>query len=373
MGVACTRMLRGARCPLGLLRCILRRLVLRRFLRISFKLTLIALALVVAMLLLGDKVFHRTAPAVRLVYDVQEIGGGRLGDAQAEEMAKALQQRLDRQQMREVQVQPAGPKIQVLAPASVPKGDLKRVLAMGGMLSFHVVVEDPNEAGVSEMLARMEPGGGGPKPHTGDALRWFPCAQTGISPVEATSGGINYILVYTSDDRSMTHADISRPWSVKNARPTRDQAGGTAVAFELDKPGAKRFGELTGNNLGRKLAIVLDGNVLSVPRVNNRIEGHGIISGGPGGFAPTEAEYLTSTLNAGSLPAKLADEPVSEEYLTMTLGLSPLARSLLKVAAIALAIIAALLWVARLLLRRLHPTVRDQQAALRSLGLYDQP
>ncbi|MEA2710733.1 MAG: SecD/SecF fusion protein [Phycisphaerales bacterium] len=346
---------------------------MRKLLRILSMLAMAALAGVLLALLVGDSVFHRTVPAVRLVYDLQGTASGISDDARAAVMAVLLKRRLDRQEMRDVQVWKSGARIQVLAPASVPKGDLKRVLAMGGMLSFHVVVEDPNEAGVSEMLARMEPGGEGPKRHAGDALRWFPCAQTGISPVEATSGGINYILVYTSADRSMTHADISRTWSVKNARPTRDQAGGTAVAFELDKPGAKRFGELTGNNLGRKLAIVLDGNVLSVPRVNNRIEGHGIISGGPGGFAQTEAEYLTSTLNAGSLPAKLAAEPASEEYLTMTLGLSPLARSLLKVAAIALAIIAAALWCARLLLRRLHPTVRDQQAALRSLGLYDEP
>jgi len=343
---------------------------MRKLLRNLFWLTLIALAAVLATLAIGDRLFQRSVPAVRLVYDVQEIGGGRLGDAQAEGMAVALQHRLDRQQMNEVQVKAGGPQIEVLAPATVPKGDLKRVLAMGGMLSFHVVVEDPNEPGVAEMLARVQPGGAGPKQQWMDRLRWLPCAQTDVSPVQATSGGINYILVYTSPERSMTRgghaADMSHPWSVKNARPTRDQNGGAAVAFEFDKAGARQFGELTGNNIGRKLAIVLDGNVLSAPRINTRIEGNGIISGGAGGFSPTETDYLTTTLNAGTLPAKLSNEPASEEYLTMALGLSPMTRFVLKSAAIMLALLAAILLLARILLRRLRPTAAEQMDRLMS-------
>jgi preprotein translocase subunit SecD len=346
---------------------------MRKPLRILLILTIIALVGVLATLVLGDRLFQRTVPAVRLVYDVQEIGGGRLGDAQVADMSDALQQRLDRQQMNEVQVKPTGPKVEVLAPASVPKGDVKRVLAIGGMLSFHVVIEDPNEPGVAEMIARMEPGGAGPKQQWGDKLRWFPCAQRNVSPVQATSGGINYILVHATGDRAMTHFDTSQPWSVKNARATRDQSGGAAVAFELDRAGAKRFGDLTGSNTGRMLAIVLDGNVLSAPRVNSRIGAHGIINGGPGGFTQQESDYLVSTLNAGSLPAKLSPVPVSEEYLTTTLGLAPTARFFLKCAAATLAVVSLLLWLLRLFLRRFHPTVADQQSTLRSQGLFDEP
>jgi preprotein translocase subunit SecD len=333
--------------------------LMRKLLRILFILTIVALAGVIATLLVGDRLFQRSVPAVRLVYDVQE------GNARVEDMANALQQRLDRQQMNEAQVKSSGPaKIDVLAPATVPKGDLKRVLAMGGMLSFHVVVEDPSEPGVAEMLARMQPGGAGPKPQQGDRLRWLPCAQTDVSPVQASSGGINYILVYADGDRAMSHFDISRPWSVKNARPTRDQTGGLAVAFELDKRGAQLFGDLTGNNIGRKLAIVLDGNVLSAPRINTRIERNGIINGGPSGFTPTEADYLTTTLNAGSLPAKLSPEPVSEDYLSMALGLPPMTRFLLKCAAATLAALGLALLLARIILRRLRPTAAEEMNRL---------
>jgi hypothetical protein len=219
------------------------------------------------------------------------------------------------------------------------------------------------------MLARLQAGGAGPQPQPRDRLRWLPCSQDNISPLESSSGGTSFILVHATPDKSMTHGDPARPWSVKNAKPVRDKSsGGAAVAFDLDRAGAKRFGAHTG----KLLAIVLDGHVLSAPRVNTRIEGHGIINGPRGGFTQQQAVYLASTLTAGALPAKLSDEPVTEEYLTMTLGLSPFTREMLKAAAAALAVVAALSWCALLLLRRLRPTVRDQQAALRTFGLYNE-
>jgi preprotein translocase subunit SecD len=109
------------------------------------------------------------------------------------------------------------------------------------------------------------------------------------------------------------------------------------------------------------LAIVLDGHVLSAPRINTRIEGHGLINGPPGGFTQQQADYLAATLNAGALPAKLSDEPVSQEYLTMQVGLAPFTRGTMRSAALSLAVAAALIGCALLLLRR--STVRDQQAA----------
>jgi preprotein translocase subunit SecD len=265
--------------------------------------------------------------------------------------------------MREVRVRANGPRVEVLAPASVPKGDVTRMLAMGGVLSFHVVVEDPNQPGVPEMLARMETGAAGPKPQTGDRLRWLPGTQAGISPVERSTNGVTYVLVHASPDRAMTHDDPQRRWSVKHAERTMDpKTGELKVAFELDARGAALFGDLTGNNIGRKLAIALDGNLLSAPTVNSRINGHGIITGhrDAGGFTDQEAHQLAATINAGSLPAKLSNEPVSEDYLTISLGLPPTTRFLLKCAAAALGAFAAVLLIARTLLRRFRPTPAEQ-------------
>jgi preprotein translocase subunit SecD len=341
---------------------------MRRLLRILLLLILVSLAAIGATFMAGERAFRQQSPAVRLVYEVQPHGSD---PARLAELAKALKQRINRQEMRDVQVRPAGARIEVLSPASVPKADLKRVLRIGGMLSFHVVVEDSAEPGVAEMIARLQEGGVGPQPQIGDRLRWLPAAQDGISPLESSSGGASYILVHATPQHAMTHDDPKRPWKVERAQPIADKAsGGTAVTFDLDRNGAKLFGELTGAHIGKMLAIVLDGRVLSAPRINTRIEGHGIINGPPGGFTQQQASYLATTLNAGALPAKLADEPVSEEYVAMQVGLTPFTRETLKSAAIALGVAAAVLWCALRLHRRLHPTIRDQEASLRSIGMY---
>ena len=345
---------------------------MRKLLRILFIVTIGALIAVLLTLALGDRLYTRTSPAVRLVYDIQSPGGAAIPPV---DMAAALKQRIDPGDIHELTFRglTEPPRIEITAPATVPRGELKRILQMGGILSFHVVVEDPGESGVPEMLARMQSGGAGPKPQPGDTLRWLPYANGGDVPLKANFNGVNYLLVHATPDKSMSHEDPAQRWSVTSARPTADQGGGAAVAFELDKSGARLFGDLTGNNTGRLLAIVLDGSVLSAPRVNSRIEGHGIITGLAGGFSPDEIQRLIGLLNAGALPAKLSNEPVSEDYLTVTLGMQPLARFSLKAATVALAVIAAMLSCALLLLRRLRPTVRDQEAALESMGFFDQP
>jgi preprotein translocase subunit SecD len=367
---ACTRKCRSNPVP-AVPAAVYRLTLMRKLLRILFILTIIALAGVLAALFIGDRLFNRTSPAVRLVYEVHSPGGGAVPPLA--EMAEALKQRLDSHDMREIVIQPqpagtgdAPPRIEIIAPATVPKGDLKRVLQMGGVLTFHVVVEDEKEAGVREIFSRMQSGGAGPKPQPGDKLQWLPYGQSGAAPIESTFRGINYVLVYATPDKSMTHQDPSRRWSVISARPVAQQNGERAVAFELDKRGARLFGDLTGNNTGRMLAIVLDGNVLSAPRVNSRIEGHGIIAGGPGGFTQQETDYLVSTLNAGSLPAKLSPDPVSEDYLTMTLGLAPATRTILKTLAASLAGFACALLLAQIIRRRLRPTAAEEMERLLS-------
>lgn len=92
---------------------------------------------------------------------------------------------------------------------------------------------------------------------------------------------------------------------LKNAGVTRDQHGKPAVSFNLNASGAQKFGRLTGDNIGRLLAIVLDGTVVSAPRLNDRITDSGIITGGGGGFAPEEARELSLVLKSGALPARM--------------------------------------------------------------------
>ncbi|HEX2582353.1 MAG TPA: protein translocase subunit SecD [Dongiaceae bacterium] len=75
------------------------------------------------------------------------------------------------------------------------------------------------------------------------------------------------------------------------------------VSFRFDGVGARRFGEATSKNVGRPFAIVLDGKVISAPRINEPIlGGAGIISGS---FSIETARDLALLLRAGALPAPL--------------------------------------------------------------------
>jgi preprotein translocase subunit SecD len=89
---------------------------------------------------------------------------------------------------------------------------------------------------------------------------------------------------------------------LRNARPTLDENNRPAVSFTLNQEGARKFGRFTGENVGRRLAIVLDGRVESAPVIESRITAEGRISGN---FTQREAQDLSLTLRSGALPASL--------------------------------------------------------------------
>jgi preprotein translocase subunit SecD len=89
---------------------------------------------------------------------------------------------------------------------------------------------------------------------------------------------------------------------LRNARPTLDENGQPAVSFSLKTEGARKFGTATGANIGRQLAIVLEDNVHSAPRIDDRIGAEGRIHGG---FTQQEAQDLSLILRSGALPARL--------------------------------------------------------------------
>ena len=65
---------------------------------------------------------------------------------------------------------------------------------------------------------------------------------------------------------------------------------------------AWKFGNVTGENVGRQLAIVLDGRVQSAPRIESRIQTDGRITGS---FTQEEVQNLSLILRSGALPASL--------------------------------------------------------------------
>jgi len=79
------------------------------------------------------------------------------------------------------------------------------------------------------------------------------------------------------------------------------------VSFGLNPQSAAQFGTFTESHIGKPLAIVLDGVILSVPTVQGRIDGQGVISGN---FTESEARTLAAQLSAAPLPAPLTLQSV---------------------------------------------------------------
>ena len=102
---------------------------------------------------------------------------------------------------------------------------------------------------------------------------------------------------------------------LRNAKPTIDENNRPAVSFSLNNQGARKFGKVTGENIGRYLAIVLDNRVVSAPRIEGRISDEGRISGS---FTSQEVTDLSLTLRSGALPADLTY--LEERLIGPTLG-----------------------------------------------------
>jgi preprotein translocase subunit SecD len=100
------------------------------------------------------------------------------------------------------------------------------------------------------------------------------------------------------------------------ADPSHDESGRPDVDFTLNRDGAARFGRVTGANVGKLLAIVLDNRVFSAPIIHGQINDRGQISGGS--FTPQSAQDLALVLRSGALPATI--KYLSEETVGPSLG-----------------------------------------------------
>jgi preprotein translocase subunit SecD len=101
-----------------------------------------------------------------------------------------------------------------------------------------------------------------------------------------------------------------------------DQYGGPQVSLHFNTAGAVKFADLTGNNIGKQMAIVLDKVVKSAPNIRDRISGgQAVISLGGGrdrNQMMDEAKMISTALRAGALPASL--EQLEERRVGPTLG-----------------------------------------------------
>ncbi len=107
-----------------------------------------------------------------------------------------------------------------------------------------------------------------------------------------------------SEDVIVSKRIIISGENLVDAKPQMDnQTNQTVVTFTLDRVGAKRFGKATTSGIGKRLAIVLDGKIISAPVVRDAIVGgSGQITGG---FTFQSATDLALLLRSGALPAPL--------------------------------------------------------------------
>ena len=112
---------------------------------------------------------------------------------------------------------------------------------------------------------------------------------------------------------------------VTSASTEYDNMQGNVVSMRMSDRGAHQWANITGNNIGRAIAIVLDDKVYSAPRVNNRIEGGS--SQITGNFTPEEANDLANVLKSGKMSAKV--DVVSNNVIGPSLGASAIEQGLL--------------------------------------------
>jgi preprotein translocase subunit SecD len=90
--------------------------------------------------------------------------------------------------------------------------------------------------------------------------------------------------------------------SIKNATLVQGQLGQPEVSFELNDSGANKFAQITKDNVGKQLAIVLDGKIQSAPKINSEIPGgKGVITTGD----QKASQDLVNLLKSGALPVDI--------------------------------------------------------------------
>jgi len=175
----------------------------------------------------------------------------------------------------------------------------------------------------------------------------FAMAKGEISqPVETQFG---YHIIYKEDERTLVRYDIDRvlylkatatdvrpdadPWKntglsgkhVRRAQVEFDQTTSQPmVTLAFNEEGKELFAEITKRNVDKLVAIYLDGEAISIPRVQQEItEGTAVISGD---FDFKEAKLLSQRLNAGALPVPI--QLLSQQTIGASLGQDSLAKSL---------------------------------------------
>ncbi len=195
-------------------------------------------------------------------------------------VVEIIRNRIDEFGVREPTISKQGSRhVVVQLPGVTDRVRAKEIVGKTAHLEFKLVSEDP------ELLKKAEAA----------------TVPEGYEYKEIKDAGRSEFFLLTKD-AALTGDHLT------NASIGFDQYGQSIVELQFDKEGAKSFDQLTFQNIGKRLAIVLDGVVHSAPVIRDRIpNGQAQISGN---FTAEEAADLSLVLRAGALPApvKIAEE-----------------------------------------------------------------
>jgi preprotein translocase subunit SecD len=204
-----------------------------------------------------------------------------LRDQTVKETIRTLERRVNQLGVAEpviAQQGTAGDQILIQLPGVTDVDQAKRVIERTAQLALKIVEADGSSK--EELLARYQ----GNVPPNLELLQG-PSKEAGKP---------DFYLVRR--EAAVTGRDL------KNAYVGQDENGAPAIHFSLTPTGSTKFGNVTGANVNKKLAIILDGTVESAPNIQTKITAEGVITGR---YSREEADELSKILRAGALPASL--------------------------------------------------------------------
>jgi len=203
--------------------------------------------------------------------------------------------------------------------------DIQRMLKGAGILEFRILpTTDRSELSQAEIEQYGEAlKEKGPKAASDNRYHWIEIEdiQEWGAPgsVVGQFGDKYFVLASNQPNEAMLRGLGGREWKLESAYPTTDDMGRRAIGFTLDIKGGDLFYNITSKNPSRPLAILLDDIAISAPQINpeNPIRERGIITGS---FSQTQVLDMVNKLNAGSLPARLIEQPISERVIGPSIG-----------------------------------------------------
>jgi SecD/SecF fusion protein len=268
------------------------------------------------------------AGGVRLVYEMQQPVDGERDGASVSQLAETLRHRIDPQGTGGMIVRPRGTtQVEIMVPKR-PASEMEHIKAVvtpAGHLQFRVLVDAQKD----EIVCRRadDPGQAESRVVTDRAgepvAEWVKIGTVESGEARLRPEELDEHKTRTDPVTGDTEILILRdPFNVDGQHLASAWAGydsrmQNCIHFTMSRRGGLLFGALTGANLPdrhnqfyRKLGIIIDGDLISAPRIMSRISDRGQITGD---FSLQEAELLAGVLNAGSLPVPVKPVPISED------------------------------------------------------------